>query len=110
MSQKLTTGMGWLNIENEYAQANQRSSALFNVREVRDLSLEFEATSYNQDQIVEIFLNQRPAGEVQLGTQKKKYQLDLPTVKSGINTIHFIFNNRGNQMPLAEFNYIKLKE
>jgi len=103
-------GMGWLNIENEYAQANQRSSALFNVREVRDLSLEFEATSYNQDQIVEIFLNQRPAGEVQLGTQKKKYQLDLPTVKSGINTIHFIFNNRGNQMPLAEFNYIKLKE
>ena len=97
-------GIGWMNHDNQTGWADKQNSLLFNVREIRELSLEFEATSFNQNQVAEIFLNQQLVGKISIGTQKEKYNLSLPPVQLGINIIHFIFN----QDPRIKFNYVSL--
>jgi hypothetical protein len=114
-------GMGWFDLENGYRWSGQKSSILFNVRQERELSLEFEVTSFYQDQTVEVFLNQQSVGKVDITLQKKKYRLNLPPLKRGLNTINFIFeksfqpqqiieNSKDDRELSARFYYVRLKE
>ena len=84
--------LGWEGKEIDYRWSNKRSSVMFNLKQEREMMLEFEAASFYQEQKVKIYLNKDYVGELNLSTDNENYEIKLPKLKRGVNTIHFVFD------------------
>ena len=91
LGDELMLSLGWLDREDGFRWSNKNSSVMFNIKQEREIILEFEAASFYQDQKVNIYLNKELAGELSVSTDKNVYNLKLPQLRRGLNTIHFIF-------------------
>ena len=88
---ELMLSLGWLDREADFRWANKSSSVMFNLKQEREMLLEFEAASFYQNQVVDIYLNKEQVGSINISTNKNTYEINLPQLKRGLNTVHFIF-------------------
>lgn len=89
----LFLGMGWHATEDGFRWVNRRSSVMFKVNTKRKLKLNFQAAAFHKELSLTVYLNRKLLGQLPVSTEMKEYSLPvLGEFETGINTIHFIFD------------------
>jgi hypothetical protein len=114
-------GMGWSKQENGFIWSGKRSSVLVKVNNPRIMTLELVLESFYINQDLDIYLNKQFVETIHIATSMDSYSVELPELQTGINTMHYIFDNSyrpkdilaGNQdqrQLSAKFKHIELKD
>lgn len=87
-------GLGWENLEGEYRWSNKHSSVMFKVLTPRKMKLHFSASAFQETQGLQIYINKEKAGKLSVSPGWNEYELTLPELDSGINTVYFLFDKQ----------------
>ncbi|OGK13287.1 hypothetical protein A3A93_02770 [Candidatus Roizmanbacteria bacterium RIFCSPLOWO2_01_FULL_38_12] len=92
---RLLLAQGWHPLEDNFRWVDRRSSVMFKLNKQRDMDLIFNIGSFYKDQPVTVYVNKRKITNVDVTTTLKTYKvsIDSDLFKTGINTVHFIFEN-----------------
>lgn len=85
-------GAGWNRREDGFRYAWKNASVMFKVKKPRKFNLQFTASSFYENQTVDVYLNRKKVGSVFIPQSLTNFTLPLEeTFVEGINTIYFRF-------------------
>jgi hypothetical protein len=103
---KRLLGLGWYAPEGNFRWTTKESSILFKINRPQNLKLQFTAASFYKNQPVEIYINKKKVGTVNLTTELNTYSLPVSKeyLQTNINQTYFVFEKAYRPSEVSETN------